>query len=433
MRIESNPESDPTYPIREFPSGSSSLNQSAGNQFYEELPSFSDFEDLTDGDHYHPLPEDWWVFVTDVVDSSDAVQNGRYRDVNKLGAATVTTIQNILNEEQFPFTFGGDGATVALPESYRDSTAKNLSGLRKLAQENFGLDLRVGAVSVRELYEEGTRLDVAKYELIDGRSISFFRGEGVSLASDKIKNARAKYQVEAYPKKFLDLDNLSCRWNPIPNQRGTVLSILIKSRRDSENKKTVYDSVLHRLNQILEGGISNANPINTSRMSYRSFRQVLADEMRYQTSLFSLTFMGRFFEIILAVLVFRLGLNPGLVNARKYLRDTRTQSDYRTFDDMLRLTVDCSQEEREEIRTFLQSQRNDGNLFYGLHESDHTLMTCFVQNLESGGHLHFIDGAQGGYTQASTNLKKQMNQELQNESSNSTSESIPSKDGETKP
>lgn len=399
---------------RTHPMGSISLNTSDSDQFYEQLPPFSDFGDLADDSHYRPVPDHWWVFVTDVVNSSQAVRNGRYRDVNKLGAASVTTVQNLLGDVRFPFTFGGDGATVVLPEEYKPVVEENLAGLRKLARDNFELELRVGVIPIQDLYDDGARLEVAKYELAKGRHISFFRGGGVSLASDKIKRERERYTVDASPTIPMDLENLSCRWNPIPNRRGTVLSMLVKSRRDGNRSQEVYQSILGDLDEILEGGIAESNPINTSDMSYRSFGEALSDELRYHTSVFSISFVNRFFEIILAVLVFRLGINPGLVDTAGYLRDTRTHSDYRTFDDMLRFVVDCSPEEREEIQDVLESYRGEEDIFYGLHESDHSLMTCFVQDLQRGGHLHFLDGAEGGYTQAAVELKEQIQAEDSN-------------------
>lgn len=38
-------------------------------------------------------------------------------------------------------------------------------------------------------------------------------------------------------------------------------------------------------------------------------------------------------------------------------------------------------------------------------------MTCYVNNLDEGGHLHFIDGAGGGYTLAAQQLKNQLSAE----------------------
>lgn len=35
-------------------------------------------------------------------------------------------------------------------------------------------------------------------------------------------------------------------------------------------------------------------------------------------------------------------------------------------------------------------------------------MTCYVESLGNGEHLHFIDGSNGGYALASIHLKQQM-------------------------
>jgi hypothetical protein len=42
---------------------------------------------------------------------------------------------------------------------------------------------------------------------------------------------------------------------------------------------------------------------------------------------------------------------------------------------------------------------------YGLHVTDHALMTCLVFNY-SGKHLHFIDGADGGLFLAAKQFKE---------------------------
>ncbi|MCZ6502257.1 MAG: DUF3095 family protein [Gammaproteobacteria bacterium] len=44
-----------------------------------------------------------------------------------------------------------------------------------------------------------------------------------------------------------------------------------------------------------------------------------------------------------------------------------------------------------------------GELFYGVHLSDESLMTCYVQSVEAADHIHFIEGGDGGYAGASRN------------------------------
>jgi hypothetical protein len=42
---------------------------------------------------------------------------------------------------------------------------------------------------------------------------------------------------------------------------------------------------------------------------------------------------------------------------------------------------------------------------YGLHRQDAAMMTCFTPAASRSDHVHFIDGARGGYASAATALK----------------------------
>ncbi|MEP6840018.1 MAG: DUF3095 family protein, partial [Bradyrhizobium sp.] len=42
---------------------------------------------------------------------------------------------------------------------------------------------------------------------------------------------------------------------------------------------------------------------------------------------------------------------------------------------------------------------------YGLHRQDAAMMTCFTPSVMRSDHVHFIDGARGGYASAATALK----------------------------
>jgi hypothetical protein len=58
------------------------------------------------------------------------------------------------------------------------------------------------------------------------------------------------------------------------------------------------------------------------------------------------------------------------------------------------------------LETALEEASASGLCQYGLHRQKDALMTCFVPSLQAKEHVHFIDGAGGGYALASSNLKK---------------------------
>ncbi len=46
--------------------------------FYAELPILEQFMDITISENYAPVPDDWYIIVTDIVGSTQAIKQGRY-------------------------------------------------------------------------------------------------------------------------------------------------------------------------------------------------------------------------------------------------------------------------------------------------------------------------------------------------------------------
>ena len=46
-----------------------------------------------------------------------AIEAGRYKDVNVIGASIIISVLNAVGEVDLPYTFGGDGAALLVPES----------------------------------------------------------------------------------------------------------------------------------------------------------------------------------------------------------------------------------------------------------------------------------------------------------------------------
>ncbi|MDP3595667.1 MAG: DUF3095 family protein, partial [Nitrospirota bacterium] len=335
--------------------------------FYSNLRSFSEFRELAHDRHFSPIPHDWFIVVTDVKESTKAICDGRYKDVNTLGAASIATTYKAMEGVDFPYDFAGDGATLAVPPHRITAVLDALAALKALAQAQFNLDLRVGRVLVSELIGEGVRVDVAKFELASGKCIAIFQGGGLVLAEKKVKHEPAAYEVKASTQKDATLDNLSCRWNAIPNRHGRVLSLLVLVRFGRSKK--VYHDVLEELDRILDGGLDQANPVNVPSMTYKSFSECVADERRYHWSWISFAFLARLLEIFLAVLIFKFKVDPLVMDPAHYKNAMRIHSDYRKFADVLRVVIDCSQKNVDDIRAYLATLYEKGELYYGLHES----------------------------------------------------------------
>ena len=85
------------------------------------------------------------------------------------------------------------------------------------------------------------------------------------------------------------------------------------------------------------------------------------------------------------------------------------------------MIIDCTPSQANEIRKSLEAMHADGEIFYGIHESETSLMTCYVNGLDEGKHIHFVDGGNGGYAMAAKQMKQQMKDSPSDESGLATS------------
>src|SRR6202023_1776822 len=84
------------------------------DSFYSGIPVFRGFASLMDPALYSALPDDWSIGVADIVESTRAIAEARYKAVNMAGASVIAAITNALAGREFPFVFGGDGASFAV-------------------------------------------------------------------------------------------------------------------------------------------------------------------------------------------------------------------------------------------------------------------------------------------------------------------------------
>ena len=88
-----------------------------------------------------------------------------------------------------------------------------------------------------------------------------------------------------------------------------------------------------------------------------------------------------------------------------YRAEQQANTDFLKYDDKLRMVLDVSPEQSELIQQYLAREHQAGQLDYGFHVADQALMTCLVFNLEQSEHVHFIDGADGGFALAAADFK----------------------------
>ena len=133
------------------------------DNFYLSLPPFRDFTAVTDPALFKPLPDDWLIGTADVVGSTKAIAENRYKAVNMAGAAVIVAVTNALGDREFPFVFGGDGASFAVPGALGPQARQALAETATWVKEDLDLTLRIGMAPVSMLRSHGVDVRVARY------------------------------------------------------------------------------------------------------------------------------------------------------------------------------------------------------------------------------------------------------------------------------
>jgi hypothetical protein len=392
--------------------------------FYAALPVCPSFAEVTMPEVYTALPDDWVVVIGDVEGSTAAIARGQYKDVNLVGSSLLVATFNALGHANLPFVFGGDGATLALPAAELERARPAFLATRRMARDGFDLGLRIGVVPMSDIRAAGHDLRVARVRLSDRFSLAAFWGGGLAWAEKVVKDPYngALYRIEEYAAPTAEtFVGLECRWRGVPSEKGETLSLLVQAvAPDDAGRVRIYATVLKKLRDIF-GDQGDGHPISESQLQIARKAAEYDGETKVHRSQSGA--LGRAWYRFYIRLVGLLGgwlmrhkITALKANWGRYKRDTVTHSDYQKFDGVLRMVLSATEAQRTQLVDWLHQRFRAGELAYGLHISIEALVTCLIFERE-GGHLHFIDGANGGYALASTDLKARLTALAENKGS----------------
>ncbi|MBD1863601.1 MULTISPECIES: DUF3095 domain-containing protein [Trichocoleus] len=389
-------------------------------QFYAKLPRLKEFIEITQPHNFVDLPHDWHVVITDIVGSTQAIEAGRYKDVNLLGACSIVAVLNVAKSDEIPFVFGGDGASILIPPALLEQTKQALLATQQAAKTRFDLDLRVGLVPVTDVLAAGFEIKVAKLQVSENYSQGIFTGGGLTCATEMVKQdiPNNPYQLKPSTQPLQpDFSGLECRWQDIPNQRGEVLSILVLAMGSKKEQYLTYRTVIQKIQEIF-GEDADLHPVaaKSLQLSFqhsnllpeakaRATSQAWLPQQMYLLKEKLENFLGRSFM--------KFETKVGDVDWGAYKQIVTAATDYRKFDDMLRMVIAGTADQREQLNSYLEAQYKAGKLVHGIHLSDRALMTCLVFE-RNGQQVHFIDGADGGYALAAKAMKARLQRKAAN-------------------
>lgn len=383
--------------------------RAATASFYDGVPVVAGFADLADPGRYQPLPDDWTVAVTDVVNSTGIAAAGGAKAVNTAGAAAIAAVSNALSGRAFPFVFAGDGAALAVGPDDAAAVAEALAATAVWCREELALGLRVATVSVAEIRESGRDVRVARFAPSPDIDYAMFDGGGVAWAERRLKDGTLALPP-APPGTRPNLAGLTCRWNEIPAQHGVVLSLIATpvAGADGQADTGAFRCLVADILALTDAQPAAGRPLPENgpgigwpppgfELEVRASRRPGASLPLHRLKLGAMT--------LFAYVLFRFGIRVGPFDPNAYRRSMVENTDFRKYEDGLMMTIDCTPAVADRIVARLDRAVSEGVARAGAHRQGSALMTCFVPSPLRTDHVHFVDGAGGGYAAAAQQLK----------------------------
>ncbi|MGI9318679.1 MAG: DUF3095 family protein, partial [bacterium] len=234
---------------------------------------------------------------------------------------------------------------------------------------------------------------------------------GIEHAESLVKDTHTceRYLIrESEPGGPPNMEGLSCRWEPLTSRHGSMLCILVSSRSSElKAQSNILNHVIETVTGIVGGNLKSCSPVSESNMKFRWPPRGLTMEAKVTRGHKSLVL--RYLEIIVSsfiqLILERFNMRGGNYDAPVYRKELRANSDYCRLDDSLRMILDCTETQINQIEHVLASLHAEDKIDYGCFQTQEALMTCLVDDLGAHRHLHFIDGSNGGFWSAAKDLK----------------------------
>lgn len=355
------------------------------------------------------MPGSWHVVVTDVKNSTAAVKEGRHNDVNLVAASSLIVALNLGKTAgiEIPFFFTGDGGTVIIPDALLEQVISGLNLHNQNCIQNFNLELHLGHITVQEIRDAGHDLNIAKVEFSTNFIKPVISGSGLKYAEQIIKAPSVKAETTAAESVFdLNMEGLECRWDKIkpPSANGEIVCYIIEAV-DPSSQDHVFADTLQKIDEIY-GEPEQRNPLSIERLKLllsatKIRKEMLAKYGRWKSGYFVKTVL----QMIAGFLYFAFNFKVNLLKGQDYLAQVMNNADTLTIDGKINTVITGMPEKRILFLKYLDIQESKGLLYFGHHISNESIMTCYIENRQDK-HIHFVDGGDGGYTEASKELKR---------------------------
>jgi len=379
--------------------------------FFQNLPGVEDYSEIVNPENFSKTPDSWYILLTDIDGSTKAIEEGRYKEVNIVGASVIVALTNLCRPLEIPYVFGGDGATVLIPAEFKEEAVNVMASTRQMAKESFNFNLRCAIIPVKDIHEAGFEILISRYNVSKHYSNAVFSGGGLDYAELILKD-----DVKVIPYQLLseetlnnaDFSGLECRWDNVKPAEGKIIALLIKARSTNPAERyQIYSQLFNNLKEVYPD-LFRKKIFRTKELNFTLSWEKLNLENKihsFRGGTKRIYYKFKIYgQILLGALMMKFNITTDGFNWGNYKKDLISNTDSKKFDEMIRMVFDSNDENFEKLKVMLEKYKKSGLIVYGYNVSDSAILTCIVERRKDK-HFHLIDGSDGGYALAAKMLK----------------------------
>ncbi|NRD19586.1 DUF3095 family protein [Winogradskyella eckloniae] len=361
---------------------------------------------LDNASAFTEVPDTWHVVVVDILNSTQAVDQGKHHKVNLTATGAIISVLNFNRKAkqgvEIPYFFGGDGATFIIPTLYLEDIIQILDNYSLHIKNHTNLVLRVGHISVSYLRDQDYGLKIAKHQLTNQLTIPIVLGNGLKKAEEIIKTHFEEKRTN-FEKTLLNLEGMECRWKQIkPDQSEKKVVCLLLDALQEKDQRLVYRDVINTMDAVF-GDFNERQIIKTDNLKLNYSIRTIWEEMKIRLHRQSLAFLlKKWFSTLIGK--FYLNLST---EGKHYVQQIGQLSHTFMLDGMINTVFTAEQSQIDDFTAYLNQLEKDKKLIYGIHVTHASIMSCYVLDRKTK-HSHFVDGTEGGYTSAAKMFKQKL-------------------------
>ena len=257
---------------------------------------------------------------------------------------------------------------------------------------------------MEQMRSQGCKLFISKFKRNLYHVMPLIVGDALQRAESEIKgNEPQDFGIEELQTRMLNLEGMECKWDKIspPQDENEVLSLIINAT-DVSYQHDAYSAILQRIDEIY-GEDTERNPVSLKHLKMINRLSQLKNEVKIKYATSNLRqIISSLARSVLGKFYVRF-----TEKGRNYLNELIQLTEVLLLDGSINTVITGSIKQREELFEMLDNLERNHQINYGFYSSKSSILSCYVTAIDDY-HIHFLDGDNGGYTQASKILKKKL-------------------------